>query len=194
MDLRQLMNPNLMALAVAVILAVAVLAWLYVQRRRRTTTAELRQRLGPEYEQALGEHGSERRAEAQLEAREKRVGKLTIRDLDPVERAHFSDRWRALQSRFVDDPKGAVTEADALVSLMMEARGYPVADFHQRAADISVDHPQVVANYRSAHEIALRLGKGEANTEDLRTAMIHYRSLFDELVQVPIAVEMKEVA
>jgi hypothetical protein len=194
MDLRQLMNPTMMVLGVALILVVAVLAWLYVQRRRRTTTAELRQRFGREYEVAVGEHGSERRAEAQLEAREKRVEKLTIRDLDPVERAHFSDRWRALQSRFVDDPKGAVTEVDALVSLLMQTRGYPVADFHQRAADISVDHPQVVANYRSAHEIALRLGKGEANTEDLRTAMIHYRSLFDELVQVPIAVDMKEVA
>jgi hypothetical protein len=194
MDLRQLMNPTLIALAVAALLVVAVFAWLYMQRRRRTTTAELRQRFGPEYELAVGEQGSERRAEAQLEAREKRVEKLTIRDLDPVERAHFSDRWQAVQSRFVDDPKGAVTEADALVSLLMQTRGYPVADFHQRAADISVDHPRVVANYRSAHEIALRLGKGDANTEDLRTAMIHYRSLFDELVHVPIAVDMKEVA
>ena len=192
MDLRQLMNPTMMVLGVAVILVLAVLAWLYAQRRRRTTTAELRQRFGREYELAVGEHGSEHRAEAQLEAREKRVEKLTIRDLDPVERAHFSDRWRALQSRFVDDPKGAVTETDALISLVMQTRGYPVADFHQRAADISVDHPQV-ANYRTAHEIALRLEKGEANTEDLRTAMIHYRSLFDELVQ-PIVVDMKEVA
>ena len=194
MDLRQLMNPTLIALGVAVILVVAVLAWLYVQRRRRTTTAELRQRFGREYELAVGEHGSESRAEAQLEAREKRDEKLTIRDLDPVERAHFSDRWRALQSRFVDDPKGAVTEADALVSLLMQARGYPVADFHQRAADISVDHPRVVANYRSGHEIALRLGNGEDTTEDLRTAMNHYRSLVDELVRVPTVVGIKEVA
>lgn len=194
MDLRQLMNPTLIAPGVTVILVVAVLAWLYVQRRRRTTTAELRQRFGREYELAVGEHGSERRAEAQLEAREQRVEKLTIRDLDPVERAHFSDRWKALQSRFVDDPKGAVTEADALVSLLMQTRGYPVADFHQRAADISVDHPRVVANYRSGHEIAVRLGNGEGTTEDLRTAMIHYRSLVDELVQVPTAGAMKEVA
>jgi hypothetical protein len=194
MDLRQLMNPKLIALAVAVILAVAVLAWLYVQRRRRTTTAELSQRFGPEYELAVGEHGSRRRAEAQLAAREKRVEKLKIRDLGPAKREDVSRQWQALQSRFVDDPKGAVTEADALVSTVMQARGYPVADFNQRAADISVDHPRVVANYRSAHEIALRLGKGEANTEDLRTAMIHYRSLFEELVQVPTAVETKEVA
>jgi hypothetical protein len=194
MDLRQLMNPKLIALAAAGILAVAVLAWLYVQRRRRTTTAEMRQRFGPEYERAVGEQGSERRAEAQLAAREKRVEKLKIHDLDPAERKHFSGQWQLLQSRFVDDPKGAVTEADALVSTLMQARGYPVADFNQRAADISVDHPQVVANYRSAHEIALRLEKGEANTEDLRTATIHYRSLFEELVQVPTAVEIKEVA
>jgi len=193
MDLKQLMDPTLIALAVAVILVVAVLAWLFV-RRRRTTTAELRQRFGPEYEQAVREHGSERRAEAQLADREKRVERLKLRDLDPTERERFSGQWHSLQSRFVDDPKGAVTEADELVSLLMQTRGYPVADFNQRAADVSVDHPRVVANYRSAHEIALRLGKGEASTEDLRTATIHYRSLFEELVQGPTAVEIKEVA
>ena len=194
MDLRQLMNPTLIALAVAVILVIAAFAWLYMQRRRRTTTAELRQRFGPEYELAVGEQGSERRGEAQLEAREKRVEKLSIRALDPPERERFFVQWQALQSRFVDDPKGSITEADALVSTLMQARGYPVADFNQRAADISVDHPRVVANYRSAHEIALRLGNGEGTTEDLRTAMIHYRSLVDELVQVPTAGAMKEVA
>jgi hypothetical protein len=193
MDLKQLTDPRLIAVAVAVVLVVAVLAWLYV-RRRRTTTAALRQRFGPEYEQAVREHGSERRAEAQLANREKRVEKLNIRNLDPTERERFSGQWHSLQSRFVDDPKGAVTEADELVSSLMQTRGYPVADFNQRAADISVDHPRVVANYRSAHEIALRLGKGEASTEDLRTATIHYRSLFEELVQVPTAVEIKEVA
>jgi hypothetical protein len=194
MDLRQLMNPKLIALAVAVVLAVVLLAWLFVQRRRSTTTLVMRQRFGPEYERAVGEHGSARRAEAHLAAREKRVEKLKIHDLDPAKREQFSAQWQVLQSRFVDDPKGAVTEADALVSTLMQARGYPVADFTQRAADISVDHPRVVANYRSAYEIALRLGNGEANTEDLRTAMIHYRSLFEELVQVSPAVEIKEVA
>jgi hypothetical protein len=193
MDLKQLMDPKLMALAVAVIVLVAVLAWLYA-RRRRTTTAGLRQRFGSEYERAVHEHGSERRAEAQLADREKRVERLKIRDLDPTERERFSGQWHALQSRFVDDPKGAVTEADELVSSLMQTRGYPVADFNQRAADISVDHPRVMANYRSAHDIALRLVKGDASTEDLRTAMIHYRSLFEELVQAPTAVEIKEVA
>jgi hypothetical protein len=193
MDLKELMDPKLIALAVAVILVVAALAWLHV-RRRKTTTAQLRQRFGPEYDQAVQEHGSERRAEAQLADREKRVERLRVRDLDPTQRERFSGQWHSLQSRFVDDPKRSVTEADELVSSLMQTRGYPVADFNQRAADISVDHPRVVANYRSAHEIALRLGKGEASTEDLRTAMIHYRSLFDELVQVSTAVDIKEVA
>jgi hypothetical protein len=194
MDLKQLTNPTLMALAVTVILAVAALAWLYGRRRRRTTTAELRQRFGPEYERAIGEHGSEGRAEALLVAREKRVEKLKIHDLDPATREQFFGQWQAVQSRFVDDPKRAIIEADALVSTVMQARGYPVADFNQRAADVSVDHPRVVANYRSAHEIALRLERGEASTEDLRTATLHYRSLFEELVPIPAAAEIKEVA
>jgi hypothetical protein len=193
MDLKQLMDPTLIAFAVAVILVVAVLAWLYA-RRRRTTIAQLRQRFGPEYDQAVRDHGSERRAEAQLADREKRVESFRVRDLDPTQRERFSGQWHSLQSRFVDHPKGAVTEADELVSSLMQTRGYPVADFNQRAADISVDHPQVVADYRSAHEIALRLEKGEASTEDLRRAMIHYRSLFEELAQVPTAIETKEVA
>jgi hypothetical protein len=126
--------------------------------------------------------------------REKRVEELKIRDLDPTERERFSKHWESLQSRFVDSPRGAVTEADDLVSSVMKTRGYPVSDFDQRAADISVDHPRVVENYRSAHEIALRLGKDQATTEDLRTAMIHYRSLFEELVQVPATGERKAVA
>jgi hypothetical protein len=99
-----------------------------------------------------------------------------------------------VQSRFVDSPRGAVAEADDLVTSLMKTRGYPVSDFDQRAADISVAHPRVVENYRAAHEIALRVGKDEATTEDLRTAMIHYCSLFEELVQVPTIVERKEVA
>jgi hypothetical protein len=129
-----------------------------------------------------------------LEDREKRVEKLNLRDLDPLEHERFSKQWASVQSRFVDSPKGAVAEADDLVSSLMKARGYPVSDFEQRAADISVDHPRVVENYRSAHEIALRVGKDAATTEDLRTAMIHYRSLFEELVQAPARVERKEVA
>ena len=188
-----LMDPKLIALAAVAILIIAVLAWLYV-RKRRNTTSDLRKKFGPEYDRAVLVHGAGRKAEAKLEDREKRVEKLNIRDLDPIEHERFSKRWESVQSRFVDSPKGAVTEADDLVSSVMKARGYPVSDFDQRAADISVDHPRVVENYRSAHEIALRVGKDAATTEDLRTALIHYRSLFDELVQMPASVGRKEVA
>jgi hypothetical protein len=188
-----LMDTNLIVLAAVAILLIAVLAWLYV-RRRRSTTANLQKKFGPEYDRAVLAHGAGRKAESKLEDREKRVEKLNIRNLDPLEHERFSKRWEAVQSRFVDSPKGAVTEADDMVSSVMKARGYPVSDFEQRAADISVDHPRVVENYRSAHEIALRVGKDAATTEDLRTAMIHYRSLFEELVQAPATVERKEVA
>lgn len=187
------LDPRLIALLGGLIVILAVLAWVYV-RNRRSATAGLRKKFGPEYKRAVLTHGSERKAEAKLADREKRVEKLNIRDLDPTEHERFSKQWQAVQSRFVDSPKGAVAEADDLVSLVMKARGYPVSDFDQRAADISVDHPRVVENYRAAHEIALRVGKDAATTEDLRIAMIHYRSLFEELVQVPTAVEIKEVA
>ncbi|HLW89406.1 MAG TPA: hypothetical protein VKR57_13005 [Terriglobales bacterium] len=186
-----LMDPKMIALAAAVIVIVAVVAWLYV-RKRRGTTAGLRQKFGPEYDRAVLTHGS--KAEAQLADREKRIEKLNIRDLDPTEHERYSKQWQSVQSRFVDSPKGAVTEADDLVSSVMKARGYPLSDFDQRAADISVAHPRVVEDYRSAHGIALRVGKDAATTEDLRTAMIHYRSLFDELVQLPTVVQRKEVA
>jgi hypothetical protein len=188
-----LMDPKVIVLAAVVILVIAVLAWLYT-RKRRSTTADLRQKFGPEYERAVRKHGSERKAESQLADREKRVEKFNIRDLDPREHERFSKQWESVQSRFVDSPKGAVAEADDLLSSVMKARGYPVSDFDQRAADMSVDHPRMVENYRSGHEITLRIGKDAATTEDLRTAMIHYRSLFEELVQLPAAVETKEVA
>ena len=190
-----MLDPKLIVIAAVVILIIAVLALLYVRKRRsKSTSADLRKKFGPEYDRAVREHGAGRKAEAKLEDREKRVAKLTIRDLDPMEQERFSKQWGSVQSRFVDSLKGAVAEADDLVSSLMKARGYPVSDFEQRAADISVDHPRVVENYRSAHEIALRVGKDGATTEELRTAMIHYRSLFEELVQVPAAVERKEVA
>jgi FtsZ-interacting cell division protein ZipA len=188
-----LLNPKLIVIAAVAILAIVTLAWLYV-RKRRSTTAGLKRKFGSEYDRAVLTHGSERKAESKLEDREKRVEKLKIRDLDPSEHERYSKEWEAVQSRFVDSPKGAVAEADDLVSSVMKTRGYPVSDFDQRAADISVDHPRVVENYRSAHEIALRLGKDQATTEDLRTAMIHYRSLFEELVQVPTTVDKKAVA
>ena len=185
-----LMDPKLIALAVAVVLLIVVAIALYMRKRKNTTTG-LRDRFGPEYDRAVLQHGSERKAEAKLADRETRVEKLKIRDLDLTERERYLAQWQAVQSRFVDYPKGTVTEADELVCSLMQTRGYPVTDFDQRAADISVDHPRVVENYRSAHDIALRLGRGEASTEDMRTAMIHYRSLFDELVQAPTSGEKK---
>jgi hypothetical protein len=188
-----LQDPKYIMLAGVVILVIAVMAWLFVQKRG-STTADLRRKFGPEYERTVQQHGSERKAEANLADRQERVEKLNIRDLDAMERERFSKQWESVQSRFVDSPKGAVAEADDLVSSLMKTRGYPVSDFDQCAADISVDHPRVVENYRFAHDIALGVGKDAATTEDLRTAMIHYRSLFEELVQVPTIVGRKEVA
>jgi hypothetical protein len=188
-----LLDPNFIILAGVVILVIAVLGWVYVQKQK-SRTATLRQKFGPEYDRAVRQQGSERKAEAKLSDREKRIEKLNIRDLDPMEHERFLKQWESVQSHFVDSPRGSITEADGLVSSLMKTRGYPVSDFDQRAADISVDHPGVVENYRSAHEIAVRVGKDQATTEELRTAMIHYRSLFDELVRVPTIVERKEVA
>jgi hypothetical protein len=176
-----LTNPQLIGIAVAAILVLVVLASLYI-RNRRATSAGLRQRFGTEYERTVKTHGSERKGEAKLMDREKRVKNLNIRHLAQPERERFLERWKSVQSRFVDSPGGAVTEADDLVSSLMQSRGYPVADFEQRAADISVDHPRVTENYRAAHAIQLRHEKDETNTDDLRTAMIHYRSLFEELM------------
>ena len=170
------MDPKIIVIVVVAVV-VAVGLWLFLKRRR---TEQLRQRFGPEYDRTVKQHGS--KGEAVLIEREKRVEKFRMRDLAPDEQARFAEDWRAIQTRFVDDPKGAVTQADSLVLSVMNARGYPMSDFEQRAADISVQHPNVVQNYRSAHDIALRHRRGEASTEDLRNAMIYYRSLFDELL------------
>jgi hypothetical protein len=158
-------------------LIVGTLMW-----SRRAQSEHLRDRFGPEYDRAVEARGDQAKAEAELAAREARVKKLDIRPLEPAERREFSARWEQVQARFVDDPARAVSFADALIGEVMHARGYPVADFDQRAGDISVDHPVVVDHYRKAHDIALRHSRGDASTEDLRQAMIHYRALFDNLV------------
>jgi len=163
-----------------VILAGAVVAWLIWSRQR---TARLRRQFGPEYTRVVQEVGDIRRAESTLTARAKRVERLHIKPLTPGDRRRFGDMWRNVQTRFVDDPQGAVTDADRLVGETMHARGYPLGDFDQRADDISVDHPSVVMNYRAAREIAQRHSRGEANTEDLRQAMVHYRALFMDLLE-----------
>ena len=133
----------------------------------------------------MEEGGSRRQAEAGLDKRTARVESFHLRPLAPADRTRFEDSWRTVQARFVDGPAGAVAEADQLLRDVMSSRGYPVTDFEQRAADISVDHPLVLENYRKAHEIALLQTTGKASTEDLRHAMIHYRSLFEELVSEP---------
>lgn len=166
--------------AVVVILAVLVIAGLIRSRRRRSD--HLRDRFGPEYDHAIANEGGRARAEAELAKREKRVSKLDIRPIEPAQRQEFVDRWKDVQARFVDDPPRAVASADGLLGEVMTARGYPVSDFEQRAGDISVDHPEVVKHYRAGHDIAVRHSQGKASTEDLRQAMIHYRALFDELV------------
>lgn len=166
-------------IAVVIILAAAV-AWLLMTQQR---SKHLRTRFGPEYQRTVSEVGDRRKAERDLERREKHVERLNIRPLPPDSRDRFVEAWREDQARFVDDPKGAVLEADRLVTDVMTERGYPVADFDQRVDDISVDHPHLVQNYRTAREIVLRHKTGQASTEDLRKALVCYRALFDELLE-----------
>ena len=174
-----------MALVVGlvVVLVAGVTAFLWHRKRR---TERLRTQFGgAEYARAVEKGGTRRHGEAGLEERAQRVDGFHVRPLAASDRAHFVESWRGVQARFVDGPAGAVTEADHLLGDVMSTRGYPVSDFEQRAADISVDHPMVLENYRAAHEIALRQTRGQATTEDLRQAMVHYRTLFDELVNEP---------
>jgi hypothetical protein len=179
-------------IGVAVILIAGITAWLFLRKRR---TESLRTQFGgSEYDRAVKEDGNRRHAEAGLNERSARVESLNIRPLAQGDRSRFVESWRRVEARFVDGPGGAVTEADQLLRDVMSTRGYPVSDFEQRAADISVDHPLVLENYRTAHEIALRQRKGQANTEDLRQAMIHYRTLFEELVGEPELARAKTAA
>lgn len=170
----------LIVIAVAAIAVILIAIWA-MQRRR---SAHLKQRFGPEYEQALRRHSDPRAAERELDARERRVATFELRPLGRDDGTRFTEAWRQTQKRFVDNPRGAVTDADRLVTDVMRARGYPIGDFEQRAADISVDHPGVVANYRAARTIAERHARGQASTEDLRQAFVHYRELFAELLEI----------
>jgi hypothetical protein len=188
-----LSDPRLIVGIAVIVLLIVVGIALHV-RRRRNTRAGLRRRFGAEYDRAVLEHGSERNAEVKLADRETRVENLKIRNLGATERERFVAEWQSVQSHFVDHPSGAVTEADELVSSLMQARGYPKADFDQRAADMSVRHPRLVEQYRFAHAVAVRPGTEEPSTEDLRTAMIQYRTLFDELVQAQTPEEVKAMA
>ena len=165
-------------IAVAVLLIAGTVAWAMSRRR----TDRLRGRFGPEYERSMTETGSRRKAESELADRQKRHEQLDIRPLAPEARTRYAEEWRLVQARFVDQPGEAVHQADLLVMSVMRDRGYLMEDFEQRSADVSVDHPNVVDNYRAAHAISMARDHDKASTEDLRQGMVHYRSLFDELL------------
>lgn len=175
------MDINLLLAVLAIAALIAVAAWLFMRKRESQT---LEKRFGPEYERAVDELGSRPKAEAELKARAKRVEQLHIAPLPPAEAERFSQDWRALQARFVDNPRGVLADADRLVAELMQKRGYPMGDFERQAADISVHHPAVVHHYRAAHEIAQRDQQAEVDTETKRQAVIHYRALFSELLEV----------
>jgi hypothetical protein len=172
------------AAIVGILVALVVVGgvvWFLMGQRRRTEA--LQARYGPEYSRTVSEVGDQRRAEEELLKRQERVEHLEIKPLLADQRDLFGQRWRSVQAMFVDDPGGAVSRADDLVEEVMKARGYPVADFDQRAADLSVHHAHVIENYRGARDIAERHRRGVASTEDLRQAMVFYRELFEDLLE-----------
>jgi FtsZ-interacting cell division protein ZipA len=186
------MDMKLIVVVIAVVVVAVLLVALFYMRRRRSMN--LRERFGPEYERTVRERGASR-AETELEQRVKRVERLRLQPLSQSARRGYLDRWMEIQRRFVDDPKGAVFSADELINEVMNAEGYPMSDFDQRAADISVDHPLLVSNYRVAHDITMRERGGAATTEELRKAIVHYRFLFEQLIESePEGREGREVA
>lgn len=182
MDMMSLQTWIIVGGVVAVAL-IALVAWSQNQKKR---SRRLQQRFGAEYGRTVDELGSRTKAESELKARQQRVERLNILPLSPSDAARFTEAWTGLQGRFVDNPKGVLLQADQLVRELMAKRGYPVGDFEHRAADISVDHPAVVEHYRAAQAIAMRNERGEADTEELRKAVVHYRVLFDELLEVRV--------
>jgi hypothetical protein len=181
-------------IVVALLIVAAVAAAILASVHRKRQSVRLQKRYGAEYEREVLRLGSQSKAEAELMKREARVAKLTIVPLTPQEAARFAQAWSRLQGRFVDNPGGAVAEADSLVKELVTARGYPVSDFESRTADISVDHPNVVDAYRAAQAIALKNSRGEADTEELRKAVVHYRTLFSDLLQAhPVPVPVTEI-
>lgn len=179
------------AIAIAVVVVIVVGAILFFALRKQRT-ARLRSRFGPEYERTVEDVGDRHRAERELHERQKRVEKFEIRPLSVSERDHFISAWHVIQAEFVDQPQQALAKADDLLTEVMRTRGYPTEDFEQRSADLSVDHPSVVQHYRAGREIAVRRKQGDAGTEDMRQAMIHFRALFDELVADPAADARRE--
>src|ERR671918_119047 len=177
------MDTWLIVVLVLVVLAAAAVYALFEYRKRQT--AKLRGQFGPEYERTLEEKGGRRDAERDWMARKEHRARLDIRPLEPSARRDYQASWSDTQAKFVDSPGQAIREADALIILVMRDRGYPVDDFEQRSADISVDHPGVVENYRAAHAVSMANERGETTTEDLGRAFTHYRHLFEELLELP---------
>jgi len=175
--------PNWIWIVVAIIVVILLVAVVVVATRGRRDSDRLKQRFGPEYHRTVSEAGDEKAAEKELIARERKRNKLDIRPLSPAALDGFAHRWRAVQTAFVDHPSSAVGEADLLVTEVMRERGYPVDDFDRQAADVSVDHPTVVADYRAAHDIHLAQQKGDVGTEQQRQAFVHYRALFTKLLE-----------
>lgn len=167
--------------AAAVLVAIVVIAAAYM-RSHASRSEQLRDQFGDEYDQAVNDLGGSNRAERELSSRKARVESLHIRELSAGNRQRFAQEWEHTQSRFVDDPAGAIRTADGLIGEVMHLRGYPVGDFETRSADLSVDHPAVVSNYRAAHGVSLKNDEGAATTEELRRAMVNYRELFLDLV------------
>lgn len=179
------MNTQIITIIIAVaVVAVLVIAgaviWTMTRRRH---LAKLREQFGPEYDHAVKSMGDESKAVVELEERQKRVEAMDIKPLSTVQRDRFVSQWRAIQTNFVDDPRRAIVDADKLIQEVMQLRAYPVSDFEQMAADLSVNYPQVISNYRAAHEIAQKNAQGQADTEEMRQAMVYYRSLFEDLVE-----------
>ena len=164
-------------------IALLILAAIASRRRSLARSVELRQRFGPEYDRAVEQFGTSARAERELAARARRVDRFHFRPLTPADRMRFESSWSGVQAQFVDDPAAAVTNANELIEQVMHARGYPVDDFDQRVADLSVDHATVVQHYRAARALAESNRRGQSQTEDLRQAVVHYRALFADLLR-----------
>lgn len=178
------MKEDLMAaLIIIIVIVVVVVVALVAVGARRRRTALLRDRFGPEYDRAVENSDDQRAAEASLRERERQRARFDVRPLPEAERLRYAGEWRDLQERFVDQPAEAAAAADTLVTRVMEARGYPMTDFDAQADLVSVDHPGTVEDYRFAHAVQQRSGTEQASTEDLREALLRYRSLFDELLR-----------
>jgi hypothetical protein len=175
-----------LVIAAVVVIAIALVVFIALSTARRKRTERLEKHFGPEYERAVGEVGDQRAGEKELVARQRRRSKLDITALAPEAKAKYATRWSTLQTAFVDNPSAAVGEADRLVTEVMRERGYPVDDFDQRAADISVDHPNVVEHYRAAHILHLAQEQGDIGTEAKREAFVHYRALFEKLLETDV--------